>query len=80
MRKIGLCSLASTDGSDNTIYDGATFGQASVAERPVVLSLCTLRNQRRRWPRNTRYQADATPIQKLGWGRLCHAAALMSTA
>jgi len=37
MRKIGLCSLASTDGSDNTIYDGATFGQASVAERPVVL-------------------------------------------
>src|SRR4029434_7593932 len=24
-------------------------------------SLCTLRNQRRRWPRNTRYQAGAAP-------------------
>ena len=24
-------------------------------------SLCTLRNHRRQWPRNTRYQADATP-------------------
>ena len=24
-------------------------------------SLCTLRNHRRRWPRNTRYQAGAAP-------------------
>ena len=24
-------------------------------------SLCTLRNHCRQWPRNTRYQADATP-------------------
>src|ERR1700738_4185707 len=26
-----------------------------------VQSLCTLRNHCRQWPRNTRYQADATP-------------------
>jgi hypothetical protein len=33
-------------------------------------SLCTLRNHRRRWPRNTRYQADATPYlgrSSTGW-------------
>src|SRR5262245_49481988 len=33
-------------------------------------SLCTLRNHRRRWPRNTRYQADATPYlgrTSTGW-------------
>jgi hypothetical protein len=24
-------------------------------------SMCTLRNRCRQWPRNTRYQADATP-------------------
>src|SRR5262245_46586215 len=28
-------------------------------------SLCTLRNHCRQWPRNTRYQADATPY--LAW-------------
>src|SRR5438132_13240263 len=33
-------------------------------------SLCTLRAHRRRWPRNTRYQADATPYlgrTSTGW-------------
>jgi hypothetical protein len=33
-------------------------------------SLCTLRNHRRQWPRNTRYQADATPYlgrTSTGW-------------
>src|SRR5215204_5032658 len=30
-------------------------------------SLCTLRNHCRQWPRNTRYQADATPYL----GRTC---------
>src|SRR5215211_3939061 len=30
-------------------------------------SLCTLRNHCRQWPRNTRYQADATPY----FGRTC---------
>ena len=33
-------------------------------------SLCTLRNHCRQWPRNTRYQADATPYlgrSSTGW-------------
>src|SRR6476469_9647630 len=33
-------------------------------------SLCTLRNHCRQWPRNTRYQADATPYlgrTSIGW-------------
>src|SRR5215831_4453499 len=33
-------------------------------------SLCTLRNHCRQWPRNTRYQADATPYlgrTSTGW-------------
>ena len=33
-------------------------------------SLCTLRDHRRQWPRNTRYQADATPYlgrTSTGW-------------
>src|ERR1700730_14301648 len=34
---------------------------------PPMQSLCTLRNHCRQWPRNTRYQADATPYL----GRTC---------
>src|SRR5246127_5359381 len=37
---------------------------------PPMQSLCTLRNHCRQWPRNTRYQADATPYlgrTSTGW-------------
>src|SRR6185436_3573805 len=37
-------------------------------------SLCTLRNHCRQWPRNTRYQADATPyLGRTSTGRIAPA-------
>src|SRR5215212_8901416 len=50
---------------------GAKYSPAvSFVPRPIphpTQSLCTLRDHCRQWPRNTRYQADATPYL----GRTC---------
>jgi len=58
----GLRTVGYVEGQNVKIeYRLAEVHTGRLPALAAMQSLCTLRNHCRQWPRNTRYQADATP-------------------